>query len=192
MTHLARERKFSTDELYQATKQMLLEHGYEGFSFSLLAEKLEVSRGAIYKYFDNREELITSFMLHEMKLFLEELKEINNIPVFEEKFTFLLELIFKNSTVPPLIEIGQRIPTNENKTVQMNISQLENLHLDMYKLLQGFIKLGREEQKLKSSIPDSLILGIIFQSIMIPNHFGISQSDWVSSIKEILCYGFLN
>ncbi|WP_449622715.1 TetR/AcrR family transcriptional regulator [Robertmurraya sp. Marseille-Q9965] len=189
---MARERKFSTDELYYATKQMLLEYGYEGFSFSLLAEQLEISRGAIYKYFDNREELISSFMLHEMKLFLEELKEIDNVPLFEEKFTFLLDLIFKNSTVPQLIEIGQRIPTNENKTVQENIRQLENLHLDMYKLLQGFINLGREEQKLKSSIPDSLILGIIFQSIMIPNHFGISQSVWVSSIKEILCKGILN
>lgn len=192
MTQLARERKFSTDELYHATKEMLLEQGYEGFSFSLLAERLEVSRGAIYKYFDNREELITNYMLHEMKLFLEELKDINNISLFEEKFTFLLELIFKKSTVPQLIEIGRRIPTNENKAVQKNISQLENLHLDMYKLLQGFINLGRQEQKLKSSIPDSLILGMIFQSIMIPNHFGISQTDWVSSIKEILCYGILN
>ncbi|WP_040205719.1 TetR/AcrR family transcriptional regulator [Neobacillus jeddahensis] len=188
---MARERKFSTDELYHATERILLKHGYEGFSFSLLAEQLDISRGAIYKYFDNREELITNYMLYEMKLFLEELKIIEEYHSFDEKFTFLLELIFKNSTVPQMIEIGRRVPINENNKVKENIGQLENLHLDMYKHLQGFIDLGRQEQKLKASIPDSLILGIIFQSIMIPNHFGISPSEWVQSIKEILCHGML-
>ena len=189
---MARERKFSTEDLYHATKQLLLQHGYEGFNFSLLAEQLDISRGAIYKYFDNREELITSCMQHEMKLFLVELKEIENYHSFDEKLTFLLNLIFKNSTIPQLIEIGRRIPINENMKVKENIFQLENLHLEMYKYLQGFIDQGRQEQKLKASIPDSLILGIIFQSIMIPNHFGISQSEWSRSIKEVLCYGILN
>ncbi len=188
---MARERKFSTDELYQATKQILLKHGYDGFNFSVLAEQLDISRGAIYKYFDNREELITNFMLYEMELFLLELKEIEQYHDFDDKLTFLLELIFKKSTVPQLIEIGQRIPINGNMKVKENISQLEKLHLEMYKHLQGFIDLGRQKQKLKASIPDSLILGIIFHSIMIPNHFGISQSEWVRSIKEVLCYGML-
>jgi len=189
---MARERKFSTEELYLATKQILLQHGYEGFNFSVLAEQLDITRGAIYKYFDNREELITNFMLYEMKLFLLELKEIEQYHAFDDKLTFLLELIFKKSTVPQLIEIGQRIPINGNMKVKENIYQLEKLHLEMYKHLQGFIDLGRQEQKLKASIPDSLILGIIFQSIMIPNHFGITQSAWVRSIKEVLCYGMLN
>jgi len=188
---MARERKFSTEDLYHATKQVLLQHGYEGFSFSLLAEQLDISRGAIYKYFDNREELITNFMLYEMKLFLEELKEIEKYQSFEGKLTFLLDLIFKNPTIPQLIDIGRRIPINNNMKVKENIGQLENLHLEMYKHLQGFIDLGRQEQRLKASIPDSLILGIIFQSIMIPNHFGISKVEWVGSIKEVLCYGML-
>lgn len=56
---MARERKFTRDDLYETTKYMLLENGYEGFTFSKLAEKLNVSRGAIYKYFNNKDELIT-------------------------------------------------------------------------------------------------------------------------------------
>ncbi|HWL12631.1 MAG TPA: TetR/AcrR family transcriptional regulator [Ureibacillus sp.] len=188
---MARERKFSTDDLYRATKQLLLQHGYEGFSFSLLAENLNISRGAIYKYFENREELISNFMQFEMKLFLGELKEIEKKESFDEKLTFLLEVIFRNSTIPQLIEIGQRLPINENAKVKENILHLENMHLDMYKYLQGFIEQGKQEEKLNAAIPDSLILGIIFQSIMIPNHFGIPQSQWVRSIKEVLCHGIL-
>lgn len=188
---MARERKFSTDDLYRATNRILLQHGYEGFSFSLLAEQLEISRGAIYKYFDNREELIFDYMQFEMKLFLEELKQIDDYDTFDEKLMFLLDLIFRNSTIPKLIEIGRRIPVNGNSKVKKNIIQVDSLHLDMYKYLQGFIDQGRQEQKFKDSIPDMLILGIIFQSILIPNHFGIPHSDWVRSIKEILCHGFM-
>lgn len=189
---MARDRKFSTEDLYQAAKHILLQHGYEGFNFGLLAEQLDISRGAIYKYFDNREELITNYMLYEMRLFLGELKEIEEFRSFEEKLTFLLTIIFKNSTVPQLIEIGRRIPINGNLKVKENIVELDNLHLDMYKHLQGFIDQGRQEGKLKASIPDSLLLGMIFQSILIPNHFGIPHSEWIASIKEVLCYGMLN
>ncbi|MDF1507279.1 TetR/AcrR family transcriptional regulator [Robertmurraya sp. DFI.2.37] len=189
---MARDRKFSTEDLYHATKQILLEQGYDGFHFGLLAEKLDISRGAIYKYFDNREELIVNFMRHEMKLFLTELKNVEQFPSFDEKLTFLLELIFKNPAVPRLIEIGQRIPIHENLKMKEDVFKLEDLRLKMYQHLQEFIDLGREEQKLNPSVPDTLILGFIFQSIMIPNHFDIPQSKWVQSIKEILCHGILN
>ncbi|MCU9612752.1 TetR/AcrR family transcriptional regulator [Caldibacillus lycopersici] len=189
---MARERKFSTDELYHATKQILLQHGYERFNFGLLAEQLDISRGAIYKYFDNREELITSYMQYEMKFFLKELQAIENYQTFNEKLTFLLDAIFKNSTIPQMITIGRRIPTSGNSKVKESIVQLENLHIDMYKLLQSFIDQGRKEAKLKESIPDSLILGMIFQSIMIPNHFGIPPIEWIQSIKEVICHGILN
>jgi len=188
---MARERKFSTNDLFQAAKQILLSHGYEGFTFSLLAEQLDISRGAIYKYFDNKEELITDYMVYEMNLFLTELTEIELHRGFEAQFNFLVNLIFKNSTIPPLIELGRRIPVNGNKKVKENIDKLEKLHLTMYQSLQSLIALGRREDKLQDSIPDALILGFIFQSIMIPNHFGIPQAEWVASIKEMIQHGML-
>jgi AcrR family transcriptional regulator len=188
---MARERKFSTDNLFQATKQMLLAHGYEGFSFSLLADQLEISRGAIYKYYDNKEELITDYMLYEMEQFLAELKDIESVDGFDAQFDFLINLIFKNSAIPHMIELGRRIPINGNQKVKENHEKLDKQHLNMYQHLQGFISLGRQELKLKETLPDPLILGFIFQTIMIPNHFGIPQSIWISSIKEMIRHGML-
>ncbi|PFN97502.1 TetR family transcriptional regulator [Bacillus sp. AFS076308] len=188
---MARERKFSTEDLFQITKQMLLTHGYEGFSFSLLAEQLEISRGAIYKYYENKEELITDYMLYEMEHFLTELKDIESVNGFDAKFDFLIDLIFKNSTIPHMIELGRRIPINGNQKVKENHEKLEKQHLNMYHHLQGFISLGRQELKLKETLPDPLILGFIFQTIMIPNHFGIPHPQWVSSIKEMIRHGML-
>ncbi|WP_066070960.1 TetR/AcrR family transcriptional regulator [Neobacillus soli] len=186
---MARERKFSTDELFQATKQLLLLQGYEGFTFSLLADDLNVSRGALYKYFDNKEELITDYMLYEMDRFLIELKQIESHRSFEAQFDYLLSLILSNTDIQKLINIGKQIQVGSNQKVKENKHKLEKLHIDMYHYLQNFITLGKEEQRLKSHIPDSLFLGYIFQSVAIPNHFGISPSVWVSSIKEIIRHG---
>ncbi|WP_066305895.1 TetR/AcrR family transcriptional regulator [Bacillus sp. FJAT-29814] len=186
---MARERKFSTEELYQCTKQLLLEHGYEGFTFSLLADRLEVSRGAIYKYFENKEELITEFMLDEMKHFLAELKEIAVLDDFDKQFDFLFRLIFKNINIQQLIEIGKQIPLSTSEKVRTNILKLEAMHLEMYKYMQNFVSLGKSEKKLKSQIPDTLVLGMIFQTVAIPNHFGIPHDTWVKSIKEIISHG---
>jgi TetR/AcrR family transcriptional regulator, repressor of fatR-cypB operon len=188
---MARERKFSTDELFQATKLLLLKHGYEGFTFSLLADFLHVSRGAIYKYFENKEELISEYMLYEMNHFLEELKGIQGIEDFYDQLDFLIKIMFKNDQIQPLIEIGKQIPIHINDKVRGNIEKLGMLRIEMYYHLQGFVRQGKEEQKLNTSIPDSLILGYLFQSVAIPNHFGIPQTEWVHSIKEMICHGIL-
>lgn len=186
---MARERKFSMEELYQLTKDTLFQHGYEGFTFSLLAEELDVSRGTIYKYYENKDELITDYMIYEMNLFLIELKDIETVAGFDAKFEFLLDTIFKHSKIYQIIEIGQRIPININEQVRKNKEKLELLHLEMYRLLHSFIQLGREEQKVNEKIPEALMLGYIFQSIAIPNHTLIPQGEWVAAIKEIIRHG---
>jgi len=186
---LAREKKFSITELYQHTKELLLQNGYEGFTFSLLADRLEVSRGTLYKYYDNKDELITDFMLVEMEQFLIELQEIRQYQGFEAQFNFLLDHIFKHDDIHQLIRMSLPISPNASKKAKENKVKLDKNHLDMYAYLQSFIDLGREENKLKPHIPDALILGLIFQTIAIPNHFGISSVDWIRYIKEILKNG---
>ena len=47
------------------------------------------------------------------------------------------------------------------------------------------------KEKLKPHLADGLILGFIFQTVSIPNHFGIPQQEWISSIKEVLRDGLL-
>jgi TetR/AcrR family transcriptional regulator, repressor of fatR-cypB operon len=188
---MARERKFTTDELFHATKLLLLKHGYEGFTFSVLADYLHVSRGAIYKYYENKEELISEFMLYEMNQFLNDIEGIEQIGSFQDQLDFLIRAMFKNDKIQHLIEMGKEIPKSTNEKASANKEKLELLHLQMYYNLQGFIRKGKEEKKLKSSIPDALILGYIFQSVAIPNHFAIPQTEWVNSIKEMICHGIL-
>lgn len=67
---MARERKFSSDEIFNTTKILLLKYGYEGYTFSLLADTLNVSRAAIYKYYVNKEELIFDYLVSALKKYI--------------------------------------------------------------------------------------------------------------------------
>lgn len=185
---MARERKFSMELLFRHTKELLLLHGYDAFNFSMLADQLNVVRGTIYKYFENKDELISAFMIEEMKQSHEELQKIEQYGTFDEQFQYLMNFMFQNENLNKLIEIGMQIP-NSTAKVKKNKSILTQLRLDMYKHLQHLIVLGKKEKKLKPHIPDSVILGFIFQSIAIPNHFALPKDVWVSSIKELLCSG---
>jgi TetR/AcrR family transcriptional regulator, repressor of fatR-cypB operon len=185
---MARERKFNTVELFQEAKQLLLQHGYDGFTFSLLADRMEVSRAALYKYYDNKEQLITDFMVYEMEEFLHELREIENLKGFERQFDFLIDLIFKKTEVHELIRAAQHVLARMDAAFG-NKEKLEKLPLEMYKFLQRFTLAGKEEGKLKDHIPDGLIIGFILQTVAIPNHFGIPKADWIDSIKEMISQG---
>ncbi|PAV30455.1 TetR family transcriptional regulator [Virgibacillus profundi] len=187
---MARERKFSKEMLYITTRDILLSHGYEGFTFGKVAERLNLSRGTIYKYYENKEELISDYMVYEMEKFLIELKKIDEYHGFRAQFEYLLEIILEDSEIHQIRSIAFQIPSTNNK-VKGNIEQIKDLHQDMYKYLQNFVDLGRKENLLKRTIPDSLVLGFIFQTVDIPNHFNVPLAKWNASIKEMISHGML-
>ena len=51
---MARESKFTTEELYNLTRSLLYDFGYDRFHFGLLAEQLGVTRSALYKYYGTK------------------------------------------------------------------------------------------------------------------------------------------
>ncbi|MBA4550335.1 TetR/AcrR family transcriptional regulator [Thermoactinomyces vulgaris] len=186
---MARERKFSTDELFRETKQILQCKGYDAFTLSRLAECLNVSRGTIYKYYENKDELIMAYMIDEMNRFLVKLNEMETRQGFFAQFEFLLHLLFENENIDQLMEIGQQISASTNK-VKEKKEELSRLHLMIYGRLQQLIQLGRKEQVLKEEIPDELILGFIFNSVAIPRG-EVPWDQWVKSIEEIIFYGMV-
>lgn len=186
---MGRERKFTDEELFNATKAMIINEGYETFTFSRLAAILNVSRGSIYKYYENKDELISEFLMYEMNRFLTEINALNKEGDFQTQFDLLIDFIFRHNTIHQVMEIINQIPSNTTKRVEGNKLKLGEYHVDMYKQFQGLIDLGREEKKIKSHLPTAVILGMIFQTIAIPNHFGIPKEEWIASIKEILCHG---
>ncbi|PFK32154.1 TetR family transcriptional regulator [Bacillus cereus] len=188
---MARERKFSTEDLYKETKQILLQYGYEGFTFGILASKLNVSRGALYKYFDNKDILITDYMVYETEQFVERLKQINSFKDFEDQFDYLLHTILKDTEIHRIREIAIKLPKMNDKKTEANKKKINDLHQDMYYSLQSFVEKGKSESKLKQELPNDLILGFLFGIIDIPNLRNIPYSEWTKYIKEVVRHGII-
>jgi len=186
---MTRERKFSTPEIFKATNSLLLRYGYEGFTFSLLAESLDVSRAAIYKYYPNKEELIIDYMVYEMTKMLIDLQKIDQSATFTAQLNELITLIFTYKDIHQILGMVHQFKESSSAVIMEKKKQLEKLHLDMYQYLEGLMVQGKKEKVLRDTLSNDVILGCIFQSIAIPNHRGIPENEWIQSIKDVVCYG---
>ncbi len=186
---MARERKFTDEELFKATKLLLIGDGYDSFTFSKLASMMEVSRGSIYKYYENKDELISEFLMYEMNRFLQGFSELDKSGDFQTQFYLVIDFIFRHSEIHQILEIINQIPKKSSNREPSNQTQLNTYYIDMYKQFQDLIEQGKKEHVIKSHLSDAIILGMIFQTIAIPNHFGIPKDEWIASIREILSEG---
>ncbi|ARU63665.1 TetR family transcriptional regulator [Tumebacillus avium] len=188
---MARERKFTTEQLFEEVRHQLLAHGYESLTFGTLAEKLEVSRGTLYKYYQNKEDLISDYMTYEVDKVLDQFRQIPEQDGFAAQFDYLIDVIFQHSMIHQIMSRVHQMPREANPQATENQKKIDEFHHSLYQMLHGFLQLGRQEQLLNPNLPDGLILGMIFQTINIPNHFGIPHEEWISSIKEMLRHGML-
>lgn len=186
---MARERKFTLEEVYRTVKPLLLTYGYDKFSFGHLAEDLDVSRGALYKYFKNKDELIMRYMVFELREQLAELKTIHAYNTFEDQFDFLLDWVLKREELHVLIQVGSQVPVRAGTSVEKYKHKLDRLHLQMYKELNPVMELGKEAGRLREDLDHRIALGFIFQTVAIPNHFDVQHEEWVKTIKDMIRYG---
>ena len=186
---MARERKFTDEHLFKETKELIINDGYEAFTFSKLASRLNVSRGSIYKYYENKDELISEFLMFEMARFLTDFDKLNKTVDFQTQFDELIDFIFTHSNIYEVLDIIGQIPAPTTKRSLNNKSRISEYYISMYQQFEGFIELGRKEGYIKEHLPTAVLLGMIFQIIAIPNHFNIPEDEWIASIKEILSNG---
>ncbi|WP_332648533.1 TetR/AcrR family transcriptional regulator [Lysinibacillus sp. 54212] len=186
---MARIRKFSTMEIFRETERLLLTVGYEAYNISLLAESLNVSRAAIYKYYTNKEDLVVDFMLDRMAKMIDAFEEIDETKPFIEGLDELLQVIFESKDIHHILTMVHWIDLRGKDEIIQKMTKLDVLHKEMYAPLQAMIQKGKEEGLLNEVIPNALILAFIFQSIAIPNHTNIPKETFLQSIKMLISTG---
>lgn len=62
-------------EIIEAAVQLFLTNGYENVSMRKIAQQIDYSATAIYKYFANKEEILIHLLMHGYSIFLRSLKE---------------------------------------------------------------------------------------------------------------------
>lgn len=186
---MGRDRKFSTLDLFLATKQLVLAVGYDGFTIARLAESIGVSRAAIYKYYTNKEELIMDFMLHEMDKTITDFLLISPTAPYMEQLDALLRSIFRSKDLHLLLGMAEMIPSDNQPSIQKKKDKLSAMHRDMYGPLMRIVQQGKAEGLVDINIPNELVLGFIFQSINIPNHSQLDEVQFYQYTKLLILNG---
>ena len=189
---MVREKKFSTEDIYVQTHNLLIKEGYEKFSFSLLAKSLNVSRAAIYKYYTNKDELITDYLIKQMEQMMRDFNQLTWSVDYSNQFDQLFELIF-NYRDTHLIsnDIPKKTLISPEKQLQKEAISKE-VHGHFLNYIQQFIQTGKKNGQIKKEIPDSLIVGIIFHSINITDRSQLSLQEKAYFIKMIIKNGIFD
>ncbi|MBO9130771.1 TetR/AcrR family transcriptional regulator [Bacillus sp. 165] len=188
---MGRDRKFNTVDLFLCTKNLILQNGYEGFTIGQLATMLDVSRAAIYKYYQNKDELLLDFMLEEMNNVLNSFKTIQEEQSFLEKIDLLLQKIYMYKDLHLILGIQEVIPTKDNPHLENKKKKLALMHRELYIPLVHIVQQGKMEGFIEMDIPNELLLGFIFQSISIPNHSGIDDGKLMDYTKNLILKGII-
>jgi AcrR family transcriptional regulator len=85
-----REKEKRLQFILDNAEELLKSEGFNNFTLSKLAEKIEFSRGIIYYYFKNEQNIIAKIIVDKM---LKLIDRINNIPEQENGFKQIREII---------------------------------------------------------------------------------------------------
>ncbi|MBZ6527701.1 TetR/AcrR family transcriptional regulator [Aerococcaceae bacterium DSM 111021] len=189
---MARKKTFTQEELYIATHQLMLEDGYDQFNFMKLAQALNVSRTALYKYYSNKDELLRDYLLNQMEDFVRRIETTEWPENYEEKLSELLDLVFDFSDTHRITTQvqGQRW-TKENEH-QPDIQKSKQLHQTMFKFIHEVITEGQQIGYLDPEIPSLMLIETIFHSVTLPNRAGLSGKKRSYFMKKLLFKGILN
>lgn len=185
---MGRDKKFSEQDLWHHTHELLLSVGYQGFKIGLLAQKIGVSRAAIYKQYPNKEELIIAFMVWEMKHSIEHLGNVDFTQCFDRQLDDLLNRMFDLRDLHQILGLATQIE-DVSPVVTEKKQILNGMHGGLYIPLQQVIKKGKEEGIIAADRNDFLLLGFIFQLIDMPNHLNLPIDAFLKEIKMLILYG---
>lgn len=188
---MARKKTFTQEELYQATHDLMLEVGYDTFSFQLLANKLDISRTALYKYYSNKNDLLQDYLNHQLEKVVERLDATEWPSEYPEKLSTLMDLVFDYADTHA---ISAMVPaqrwTKENSN-DPDIQRSKELHTRFFGFIQVMIEEGQRDGFLNQEIPLLVMIETIFHSINLPNRAGLSTEQRAYFVKKMLFEGIL-
>lgn len=188
---MARRKTFTQEELYQATHDLMLEVGYDNFSFQALSKKIDISRTALYKHYANKDDLLQDYLNHQLEKSVEELDSIDWPSKYPEKLSELMDLILNYADSHA---ISAMVPTrqwNTDNAKDPDVQRSKALHGQFFGFIQRLIEEGQEKGFLKKEIPSLVMIEMIFHSINLPNRSGLPVERHASFIKQILFEGIL-
>lgn len=188
---MARKKTFTQEELYQATHDLMLEVGYDIFSFQLLSKKLDISRTALYKYYTNKNDLLQAYLNHQLEKVVDQLDSTDWPSAYPEKLSQLIDLVFAYADTHAISAMVPARQWTKDNAHEPDIQRSKELHRKFFGFIQAVVEEGQREGYLKQEIPPLVLIETIFHSINLPNRAGLSAEQRAYFVKKVLFEGIL-
>jgi AcrR family transcriptional regulator len=132
-------------DIMSVTELLLVERGFKGFSFQDVAERLNISKTAIYHYFRTKEDLVDNLISNYADEFTEKIRVIyDTTNVFKkriEKYLELFEIQIQSNKVCLCCFLGMElnlIAESSQKKIELffarNLSWLQKVYIEEFPL----------------------------------------------------------
>ncbi|WP_243388251.1 TetR/AcrR family transcriptional regulator [Bacillus kexueae] len=179
---MTRKKKFSEEEIMQATEELLLERGYDHFHFKALSERLAISRSTIYEYYANKEELIKVYMQKIMQSIFTELEQIEKEDAPLTQLKQILQLFLKYYKIRHVFH-SQQFVFSEN--MRDMFKEFERIRM----IIVQIIRRGQELELIRTDIPEDMMVNLFFYAIEMPNWQGASVEEMSENLYKIFVEG---
>lgn len=162
--------------IIEKAKSLFIEHGYRGLSMREIAEKVGVSKPALYYHFKNKEELFFAVLKNGLEEIGRMIDTINNQPVtsYEKLSLFMKYVLTQPTEQRAVIRLGTQ------EFTQLSIASRQIFDESYYNQFTGklstMIQTGIEDGEFREMDTNIAIWGLLglLYPYMYPNHFGLS------------------
>ncbi len=186
---MARKKSIDRHELMRATEKLLVETGYDGFHFRLLAEKLGVGRSTIYEYYANKDDLIIAYIHSFAYERVKESKEIMILEDIQEQFKAFLRIYLKYNHIQQLVNMIIHMENQQKPQNQEDIKQIKLLIKEINQVSLKLIQKGKETGKIRKDIDDLFISYAIFNLVQIPNFQKQEEEERLNNLVNFIFHG---
>lgn len=174
---MGRKQTFTTSELLDITKKLVLEHGYDGFHLKLLSQHLPGARSTIYKYYANKEEIVAACMKRVISTVVEKasaIDETDSMHALQE----LLCIYVEESKLHQLLSDAHKINKTNSAVALCDLDVIEQGHSSLKVQLDRLFQRAQQENKLREDIPLPVLIGVFFNLINTPNMMNVPAPQW--------------
>ena len=188
-------RELVITNIVAAAERVFAQEGYNAASMNAIAAEVELTAGALYRYFKSKQELFTHIFELKSKAILEQSQNLLKSslafsPLIRKVLEQSAELFEKDKNFFRMLLNEQHFPTSTPNTTALLIKDmLIEQHTNMVRFMQRGLQEGvlfRYEAEDLATLLESLIRGFAFQCLLEPKRPTMGES------VELLFEMFMN
>ena len=181
LTRKEQEQLLHKKIIIKAAAQVFSEKGYEKTTLDEIAQLAEFSKGSLYNYFENKEDLFLTTLEIGIQKLIEEMKAVtqskNLISVQIQSILFVMVKFFKENDSYNKHRAFFQMMVNEKRVMACQASneflnRMQNMHKNMTQFFSSILDKGIKSKELRRGEPQAyaeVLLGIIHHHIFMVN-----------------------